>query len=177
MTRWTRRLASLATAGTLAASTLLLARPAAAHGRGGPHRGPTVVVRGFYPLYSPYFAFGYGPYFGPYWGWGPYAYAPPGDIDMNVALAAGLGAVDLNVKPGSAEVWVDGRYYGEARDLDGYPSFLWLADGVHRIVVCKGGYASFDEPIDVQRGVAKELKVRLEKGQSEPPGQKPGKSD
>jgi hypothetical protein len=133
-----------------------------------------VVVRGFYPYYSPYFAFGYGPYFGPYWG--PFPYTPPGGIDMNVALAAGLGAVDLNVKPGNAEVWVDGRYYGEARDLDGYPSFLWLADGAHHVVVYKGGYASFDEPIDVQRGVRKELKVRLEKGQSEPPGQKPGKA-
>jgi hypothetical protein len=30
---------------------------------------------------------------------------------------------------GDGRAWVDGKYVGEARDVDGYPSYLWLADG------------------------------------------------
>jgi len=44
-------------------------------------------------------------------------------------------------------------------------------------VVYKGGYTSFDEKIEIQRGFAKELKVRLEKGASDPPGVKPGRDE
>ncbi len=37
-------------------------------------------------------------------------------------MIAGFGAVDVDAKPNRADVWVDGKYVGEARDLDGYPS-------------------------------------------------------
>ncbi len=178
---WRRTRTIVATGAVLATVALALPRPADARGRGfhgGYHRGP-VFVGGFY---RPYFAFGFGPYWGPYWGgpygwgpWGPYAYGPPGGIDMSAAFQAGYGAVDLNVKPGQAEVWVDGKYVAEARDLDGYPSYLWLPEGAHHVFVYKGGYARFEEDIEVQRGFRKDLKVRLEKGESQPPGQKPGK--
>ena len=114
------------------------------------------------------------PYWGPWLGPGPYGFRPEGGIDPNLAMLAGWGAVDLNVKPGRAEVWVDGRYYGEARDFDGYPAYLWLPEGSHRVTVYKGGYVKFEETIDVQRGLKRDLKLRLEKGESEPPGEKPG---
>ena len=84
--------------------------------------------------------------FGPCWGWGgwgaypPACFAPEGGVSMGAAMMAGLGAVELNVKPNRADVWVDGKYVGEARDLDGYPSYLWLAEGEHRVAVHKGGY-------------------------------------
>jgi hypothetical protein len=42
--------------------------------------------------------------------------------------------------------------------------------------VYKGGYARFEEDVEVQRGYRKELKVRLEKGESQAPGLKPGKA-
>jgi hypothetical protein len=132
-----------------------------------------VVVGGFYhPWY------GFGPYWG--WGWGPYPwayYGPQGGVDMNMAMMSGYGAVDLNVKPNRADVWVDGKYVGEARDLDGYPSYLWLADGAHKLAVYKGGYRTFEEEIAVNRGMKTELKIRLEPGESQPPGPMPaGKS-
>ena len=171
MAFWKRTVAVVGPAAALALITLS-PQEAFAQGRGG-HRGPVFVGRGVYA--SPYFGFGYG--FGPYWGpWGPYAYAPAGGIDMGAALIAGFGAVDLNVKPGQAEVWVDGKYVAEAKDLDGYPSYLWLSEGPHRIVVYKGGFASFDEEVDVRRGIRSDLKVRLEKGDAQPPGQRPGKT-
>ena len=98
---------------------------------------------------------------------------PPGGVDLNAAMVAGYGGVDLNVKPNRADVWVDGKYVGEARDLDGSPTYLWLAEGPHRIAVHKGGYLVFDEPIEVRRGMLTELKVRLQPGDSPAPGTKP----
>jgi PEGA domain len=143
---------------------------------GGYGYGRPVFVAPYYPYAYPYFAFGFG--FGPYWGpyGGPWAYGPPGGIDMSAAFASGYGAIDLSVKPGDAEVWADGKFVAAAKDLDGYPSYLWLPEGAHHLIVYKGGYARFEEDVEVQRGYRKELKVRLEKGESQPPGLKPGKA-
>ena len=165
----------LTTAAAVAMTGALAFPPAKAEAHG--HGGHAVVVRGGF--YYPWFGYGFGPYWG--WGWGPYPpawYGPPGGVDMNYAMMAGFGAVDLNVKPNQADVWVDGKYVGEARDLDGYPSYLWLADGGHKLAVYKGGYKTFEEEIGVHRGMKTTLKIRLEPGESEPPGTKPaGKSD
>ena len=146
------------------------ASPRGHGGRGG--RGVVVVGGGFYG-FNPWLGYGFG--FGPGWGWGPYypGFYPQGGVDMNTAMIAGFGAVELNVKPNRADVWVDGRYMGEARDLDGYPTYLWLSDGAHRIAVHKGGFLVFDEEIDVRRGMKTEIKLKLQPGDSPPPGTKP----
>jgi PEGA domain len=143
------------------------------HGHGG---GGVVIVGGGF--YSPWFGFGAG--WGPwgYYGYGPWGYppayfTPEGGVPMGVAMMNGFGAVDLDVKPNRADVWVDGKYAGEARDLDGYPSYLWLKEGAHRLQIQKGGYKIFDEEIETQPGMKKDLKVRLEPGESEPPSGKP----
>jgi PEGA domain-containing protein len=141
---------------------------------------PAIVVGGFvgwpYYGYAPFY--GFGPYWGPYYpAYGPWGFAGryyPGGFDSGRAAAAGLGAVDLHAKPGDAEVWVDGTYVNEARDLDGNPGFLWLREGPHHVVVYRGGYRSFDETVAVQPGQKLDLKVRLEKGDSLPPGTRPG---
>ena len=158
-------LAGLTTLGTTAAE---------AHGRGGGH----VVVRGGYGYgfgYSPFaYGWGFGPFFDPFWAYGAGYYGhPAGGVDMNVAMIAGWGAVEMNVKPNRADVWVDGKYVAEARDLDGYPSYLWLEKGPHHVAVYKAGYRTFEEDIDVARGMKRELKLRLEPGDSQPPGPKP----
>jgi hypothetical protein len=145
--------------------------PSAAQARGR-HGGGRIVVGGFYGS-GPYFGYGWGygygpfgsPFFDPYYG--PYAARAEGGIDPNVAMMAGLGAVDLNVKPNQAEVWVDGKYVGEARNLDGTPSYLWLPEGTHRLSIRKGGYATFDTEVNVQRGITKALKLRLRDGDVE----------
>jgi hypothetical protein len=135
------------------------------------------VGGGFYG-YAPYYGWGMG--WGPYWGgpWGPWGYyGPEGGVDMGSAMIAGFGAIELNAKPNRADVWVDGKYVGEARDLDGYPSYLWLAEGPHRVAVYKGGFATFDEQVEVRRGMKTQIKVRLQPGDSAPPGPKPGPND
>jgi len=150
---------------------LLLSLPAAAqaHGRGG-FRVGVFVGGGFYGV-GPYWA--WGP-----WGWGPgyppygYGYYGASGGMMGYAMIAGFGALDLNVKPDSAEVWVDGKFVDEAKELDGDPSYLWLQRGPHHLVIYKGGYKRFEEDVEVQVARKTELKVRLEKGDSEPPGKR-----
>lgn len=165
-----RRALSIVAVAALAAGGGLVPRSAeAAHPRGG-IRGPVFVGGGFYggPYWGPY---GFGP---SYWGGSPFG--PPGGLDPNIAAVAGLGAVNVDAKPNRAEVWVDGGYIGEARDLDGYPSYLWLKEGTHRVAVFKGGFAVFEQDVEVRRGLKIDLKVDLAKGASEPPGRKPGES-
>jgi hypothetical protein len=152
-----------------------LGLPATAFARG--HHGGGGVwigVGGFY---------GWGPYWGwgaPYWGWGapnwgwgwgpgPYAYGTPGGVTLGAAMMAGMGGLDLDVNPKQAEVWVDGKYVADARDLDGDPSYLWLKAGGHRLVLYKAGFRSFDENVEVGVGMVRQLKVRLERGESQPP--------
>ena len=153
--------------------TLGASREAAAQHHGGGHGHVVVYGGGFYGGWYPWFGLGYG--WGPYWGWGPYypGYRA-GGVDMNYAMMSGMGAVELNVKPNRADVWVDGRYVAEARDLDGDPTYLWLADGGHHLQVYKGGFKLFDDQIDVRRGMRSEIKIKLEPGESQPPGVKPG---
>ena len=171
MRAWKRSRRTVVGAVALALLALGVSRAADAHPRG---RGPVVVYGGgfygggFYG-FNPWFGMGWGPY----GGWGYPGFYPPGGIDMNAAMIAGFGAVELNVKPNRADVWVDGRYVGEARDLDGYPNYLWLADGAHRVAVHKGGFLVFDEQIDVRRGMKTEIKLKLQPGDSPPPGTKP----
>jgi hypothetical protein len=171
MRDWKRSRRTVGAAVALALLAFGVSREADAHPRG---RGRVVVggggfYGGFYG-WNPWFGLG----FGPWGGFGPHpGFFPPNGVDMNAAMIAGFGAVELNVKPNRADVWVDGRYVGEARDLDGTPSYLWLADGAHRVAVHKGGFLLFDEEIDVRRGMKTEIKLKLQPGDSPPPGTKP----
>ena len=167
---YTRRALRVVAVAALCAGGGLVPRAAEAHSRGGFRGGPVFVGGGFYG--APYWGLWGG--FGPYWGGSPFG--PPGGLDPSIAAVAGLGAIDVEAKPNRAEVWVDGGYIGEARDLDGYPSYLWLKEGTHRVAVFKGGYAVFEQDIEVRRGLTTGLKVQLEKGDSQPPGRKPGES-
>ena len=162
----TRTLGSVIVA-AMAVGAAPLGLPASAEAHG--HHGGVYVGVGFGGFY------GWGPYWGwgPWWGWGwgpwPYAYGAPGGATLGYAMMSGMGGLDLSVKPKQAEVWVDGRYFAEARDLDGDPSYLWLKGGAHHVVIYNAGFRSFDETLDVNVGMIRELKVTLEPGESQPP--------
>ena len=139
------------------AALWVLALPAAveAHGR--------VVIAG------PGLYFGYGwPGYAAPWGWG---YYPPPRVgpDLGYARVRGFGALDLHVKPGNAEVWVDGRFAGKAGDLDGWPSYLWLRKGSHEIVVYRKGYETFRESYDIEPGTVFPVRLKMTKGKATPP--------
>jgi PEGA domain len=192
MTR-SNRMSSLVVAGAAVAMLAGGIAPAAEANDPGSNRRQVVVAGAYRGGYRSHYGAGgrwrgyYGPY-GPYgpdyhrlgWGfgfydpfWDPYYYEPPGGIDMNVAVQEGLGAIDVDVKPNRAEVWVDGKYVAQARDLDGNPSYLWLPDGVHHVVIYQKGYSRFEQDVDVRRGIRKPLEVRLTEGESEPPAPSP----
>jgi hypothetical protein len=148
-----------------------LMAPSNAQARGS-HRGGRVVVGGDFFI-GPGFGWGWGwgPFYHPYGylPYGPYAYSGTARADLNAAAIADLGAVDLHVKPGNAEVWVDGKYVAEARNLDGDPSYLWLKEGAHKLSIRKGGYESYTTQVDIRRGVKRDLKVRLRETEEETP--------
>ena len=114
---------------------------------------------------------GAGFFYGPFGYYPNYAggYLPDGAYGFeNTAIAAALevGAIDLNIKPRSAEVLVDGIYRGQVRNFDGYPrrpTYLWLPAGEHTITVRKGGYPTWEEIIEVEAGVIIDVKMRLER--------------
>jgi len=142
-----------------------LGLPASAEARGGVYVG--VGFGGFYG-WGPYWGWGWG---WPYWGWpGPYyGYGYGGGPALGYAMMSGMGGLDVNVKPKQAEVWVDGKYVANARDLDGDPSYLWLKQGPHHLVIYEAGYRSFETDVDVHTAMVRQLKVKLEKGESQPP--------
>jgi PEGA domain len=180
----------LAALGMTALVALAVPGSAEARGHGHGHFGGPFVVGGFVAtpfvgggfwgpgfwgggFWGPAYAYGYG--YGPYWG--PFAYAPKGGIDRNYARLMGWGAVDLHVKPGKAEVWVDGHYVGKASDFDGSPSYLWMNKGSHKVVVYSGGYVTFEQQYEIGPGDVHELHLKMEKGESVPPKSAPERKD
>ena len=136
----------------------------------------------YYYGYSPYYYGGYYPYYGyrPYYygyGYRPYYYPPAYSYGYEGAVygpagegtaydRASLGAVAVKVKPKSAEVYVDGNYVGAAGSFDGFPGYLWIPPGDHRIEVVQVGYANLVAEIEVGSGQVVELGQNLQRGES-----------
>lgn len=168
------RVGALAAALAFAALVTAFA-PAAAEGRGhyghgfvGGHFHAVHVFPGFFG-FSPFFSYPY--FYDYYYGYGyPYPYpAPEGGIDRNYARLQGWGAVDLDIKPKKAEVWVDGEFVGKVGEFDGYPSYLWLKEGVHKVTVYEGGFESLERELSIKPGLVIRLKLKLKPGSSQPP--------
>lgn len=158
-------MATLAMVGLLAT---LGPSSAAADGRIGVSVGASYGHPGYhhYPRYRhPYSRSWY-----PYWYWGlsvGYPAYPWGVWDPGypvVVRDARLGAVDVNVKPKKAEVYIDGEYVGTAKQLDGYPSYLWLPAGRYELALYLDGYRSEAREISVRSGVVVDLRVQLAEG-------------
>ena len=109
------------------------------------------------------------------WGWGswwsPYAYSPgwwgggyttvyPNDS------YGGYGALDFDVSPERAEIWVDGEPVGIADDLDGFPTLLWLEKGTYDVAIYLQGYVTLARQYTVYPGMIIDVEDRLERGES-----------
>lgn len=85
--------------------------------------------------------------------------------------AAGLTALDTDVVPESAEIWLDGERVGTADDFDGFPDYLWLPPGPHDLLLYKPGYRTIVGRIVLDHGIVNVLDDRMVKGRAMPPGE------
>jgi PEGA domain len=133
-------------------------------GHGGGHRGGrrVIVVR---PSYWG-FGYGYGPYWSdPYWygygyGYGPYRRGFYGRYGYGYG-ASNWAAVDTDVSPESARVYLDGQYIGTADDFDGFPDYLYLRRGSYRLEFRLEGFQTRTIDVDARPGVKVDIGEKL----------------
>ncbi len=130
-----------------------------------------------YGLYSPHFYWGLG-----YW-WPNYFWAPGvggygvygggggggGSSSYRESREVGQGAVDLDIRPGKAEIYVDGAYVGVADQFDGYPAYLWLDEGTYELTFYKEGYETISRQYTIYPGVTLEVDDRMRRGEATAP--------
>ena len=84
------------------------------------------------------------------------------DPDVNrdeVSQMVAPAGVQLNVQPGDASVYVDGRFSGSA----GQVRALQLPPGRHRIEVVRPGFRTFSRDVDIEASHTVDLEIAMEK--------------
>jgi hypothetical protein len=139
-------------------------------GHSGGYRGYSSGYRGYRGYYGGYSGFGwYGyPGWGYYGGYGGYGYyGSPGWGYTAVYPVAGAahGALDLDVQPESAQIYVDGDLVGTADDFDGFPDFLWLAKGTYDVVIFAPGFQTISRQYSIYGGLVIDVEDSMVPGQ------------
>jgi hypothetical protein len=104
---------------------------------------------------------------GPYWGgwgwWGPDYYGDygPGYGPDYSDDQEDMATVDIDVSPGEARVYLDGRNIGTADDFTGDPDSLTLRPGSYRLEFRLEGYESLSIDIDAEPGAKIEVHRKL----------------
>lgn len=150
--------------------------------------------RGYYPghryVYSDYwYPYRYSWWLG-YWGWYGwpsypyypwphtypygYGYGHGGNYPYQPAyygsrVRPSMGALDLDLKPGDTQIWLNGQYIGIADNFDGWPQYLWLEEGDYHFVFFREGRRTIAREYKVYPGVVIDVADRLEAGESQPP--------
>jgi hypothetical protein len=109
----------------------------------------------YYPQYL--YPYGYGAFGLGYFYYDPYAWAPVATMgyDGN-AYGYGYGnpsgGLRLQVRPGDAEVYVDGYYAGMVDEFDGTYQSLQLEEGEYHIEIIAAGYETVAFDVRIQPG-------------------------
>ncbi len=74
-----------------------------------------------------------------------------------------LAIVNTDVRPKDARVYLDDRFVGRARYLDGRPGYLYLAPGSYRLELRFDGYQTVSVALTAEAGCRFDLKHRLER--------------
>ncbi len=132
--------------------------------------------------YDSYYWSGYGYWPHSYWGlgyWGSnYYWAPEvhvygggggGYSSYGDYGTLGQGALDLDLRPDRAEVYVDGIYVGVADQFDGHPTHLWLDEGTYELAFYLDGYETIVRQYTIYPGVTVKVDDRMRRGQAMPP--------
>ena len=132
--------------------------------------------RSHYGHYGHYGGYRHGYYghhgyrYSPYYSYGDSYYRPRGGLDRQAARLAGLGALDLSVRPRKGVgVYLDGKHIGVVGDFDGYPSYLWLKEGTYQLVFYRDGYMTVVREYTIHPGAVVDVELRMERGRSVPP--------
>jgi hypothetical protein len=129
---------------------------------------------GYWGGYRPYWGnYGYPRYYygwGPgWWGpWGAWGYGAWGYGYTSVYPRSGWrhGALDTDLVPERAEVWVDGQRVGVADDFDGFPDYLWLEEGTYDVVFFTPGRRTLARQYTIYPGLVIDVEDRLEEGEA-----------
>jgi len=103
---------------------------------------------------------------GGWWGYGPGWYGPgswPGWYvpEYYGVVPMDVGAVDTDISPEHARVYLDGTLIGTADDFDGHPSYLFLKPGRYTLEFKLQGYATETVALDVSAGQFFPLDTKL----------------
>ena len=136
-----------------------------------PH-GDVVIVNPWAWWNSYFWRYGYGGYYGPYGGYygdyyGPYGHYGPAWAGRRANER--MGALDLDLKPGDTQVYLDGQLIGEADRFDGWPGYLWLDEGDYHFVFYREGFRTIAREYRVRPGLVIDVEDRLDRGESVPP--------
>ncbi len=99
------------------------------------------------------------------WYGAPYAYGGWGYTSVYPAVGATHGALDLDVSPESAQIYVDGDLVGTADDFDGFPDFLWLEKGTYDVVIFAPGFQTISRQYSVYGGLVIDVNDSMVPGQ------------
>lgn len=99
--------------------------------------------------------------YGPRWGGYPVVYPN--------ATYGSYGALDTDISPERAEVWVDGRKVGLADDFDGFPNYLWLEKGTYDVVFYLPGHVTLARQYTIYPGLVVDVEDLLATGEATHP--------
>ncbi len=123
--------------------------------------------------YDPFDYYGFG-YYSPYFYLGlggsyvseVHVYGGGGGGGSERYRDVGQGALDLDLRPGSAEIYIDGTYVGVADQFDGFPTYLWLDAGTYEIAFYKEGYETIFRQYTIYPGVTIDVDDRMRPGEA-----------
>ncbi|MEM7583428.1 MAG: PEGA domain-containing protein [Acidobacteriota bacterium] len=119
----------------------------------------------YYGRYSPFSAFFFGG-LGYYNYYAPNVYISGGGGSSVARQEAEMGALDLDIKPGQAEVYLDGQLIGTADQYDGYPTYLWLQEGTYEVALYLPGHETIFRQYRIYPGVIIDVDDRLREGEA-----------
>lgn len=125
--------------------------------------------RAHYPFYRGRYSWHPWGWWGGWWGaWGPWFY--PGHY-APVAyypdrLSPTMGALDLDVRPEKAQVWLNGTPIGVADNFDGWPRYLWLEEGTYDVAFYHPGFETLARQYTIYPGVVIDVEDRMPEGEA-----------
>jgi len=98
-------------------------------------------------------------------GWGvapyPYPYPYPYYAPYDYYAPADYGELRTEIKPNKAEVWVDGKFFGYAKDFDGPINHLKLPVGMHEVQFKAPGYRTYNINVYIAPGRTADIEDKL----------------